>query len=119
MEHHERFRLGIEQFNQGRFFEAHETWEELWLASPEPEKTFLQGMIQIAAAFHHYGRGNTQGTQSLLRAGLSRLERFTALHNQVELESLRASARAWMERLGEGRDPGLAKVPQITYTLRG
>ena len=73
-EHQEKFRRGVVQFNTRLFFEAHETWEEIWLASPEPEKTFLQGIIQIAAAFHHYGRGNTRGARTLLEAGLRRLE---------------------------------------------
>ena len=61
-EHSERFAAGLKQFNSRLFFDAHETWEEIWLASAEPDKTFLQGIIQIAAAFHHYGRGNMRGT---------------------------------------------------------
>src|SRR5207302_8977166 len=38
----EKFQKGVEQFNHGHFFEAHETWEEIWLPAPEPERTFLQ-----------------------------------------------------------------------------
>jgi len=115
MEHHEQFRRGVEQFNSRLFFEAHETWEEIWLASPKPDKTFLQGIIQIAAAFHHYSRGNTRGTRSLLEAGLKRLERFPAVHRQVALEALRVAARAWAAGLNEGEDPGSARLPKIDY----
>src|SRR3990172_6578623 len=74
--HRAALRRGIEQFNTGRVFDAHETWEEIWLRSPEPEKTFLQGIIQVAAAFHHYSRGNPRGARSLLEAALRRLARF-------------------------------------------
>lgn len=115
MGHHEQFRRGVAQFNARLFFEAHETWEEIWLVSPEPDKTFLQGIIQIAAAFHHYGRGNTRGTRSLLEAGLKRLKRFPAVHRELALESLRAEARAWAEGLDEGKDPGSSKLPTIVY----
>lgn len=45
---------GIRLFNQGDFFEAHEAWEELWLISTGEVKRFLQGLIQCAAALHHY-----------------------------------------------------------------
>ena len=76
MKESEQFRRGIALFNARKFFEAHEAWEELWLVEPEPEKTFLQGLIQLAAAFHHHGRGNSRGTQSLLAAGLAKLRRF-------------------------------------------
>ena len=115
-EHSERFAAGLKQFNSRLFFDAHETWEEIWLASAEPDKTFLQGIIQIAAAFHHYGRGNMRGTQSLLEAGLRRLERFAHGHYGIDVEALRAAAREWAGALAAGVDPGPARVPQIRKT---
>jgi hypothetical protein len=111
------FRRGIEQFNTGRFFDAHETWEEVWLRSPEPEKTFLQGIIQIAAAFHHYSRGNLRGARSLFHAGLGRLARFPDIHRGIALGSLRAAVQAWAAELDGGRNPPPENpVPRIELT---
>src|SRR3984893_11322156 len=115
-EHSGLFPAGLKQFNSRLFFDAHETWEEIWLVSPEPDKTFLQGIIQIAAAFHHYGRGNMRGTQSLLEAGLRRLGRFAHGHYGIDVESLRVAAREWAGALAAGIDPGPARVPQIRKT---
>ena len=116
----EGFRLGIEQFNAGRFFEAHEVWEEVWLRSPEPEKTFLQGIIQIAAAFHHYSRGNARGTRSLLEAGLGRLERFPNAHRGIDLAALRSEAKAWAAALARGHTPAAEMpLPQIKFAACG
>jgi predicted metal-dependent hydrolase len=98
-QHTAAFRRGIKEFNTGRFFEAHETWEEIWLASAEPERTFLQGIIQIAAAFHHYSRANTRGARSLLEAGLRRLAPFPAVYRGIALDPLRASAASWAAAL--------------------
>jgi len=111
----EKFRKGLEQFNRRRFFDAHETWEEIWLPTPEPEKTFLQGIIQVAAAFHHYTRGNHAGTRSLLQAGLKKLERFPKTHRGLQLEELRAAARRWIAALEAGNDPGLQELPRIAH----
>jgi predicted metal-dependent hydrolase len=116
-EHQERFRRGVEQFNARLFFEAHETWEEIWLVSAEPEKAFLQGIIQVAAAFHHYSRGNMRGTRSLLEAGLKRLERFPAVHRQLALESLRVEARAWVEEITDEKDSAADRLPKIVYVV--
>src|SRR5271163_2127749 len=69
----DKFQRGLEHFNAREFFEAHEVWEEIWLVEDEPEKTFLQGIIQIAAAFHHYRRGNSDGAESLLAAGIVKI----------------------------------------------
>ncbi len=104
----EKLRKGLRQFNRGQFFDAHETWEEIWLAAPEPEKTFLQGIIQVAAAFHHYTRSNHRGTKSLLEAGLEKLERFPTTHRGLALEELRKSVRRWIAALAAGQDPGPA-----------
>jgi uncharacterized protein len=109
----EKFRKGFEQFNNRRFFDAHDTWEAIWLPSPEPEKTFLQGIIQVAAAFHHYTRGNHRGTRSLLEAGLKKLERFPPQHRGIELEALRAAVHRWMLALATGADPGAHELPRI------
>jgi uncharacterized protein len=100
------FRRGIEQFNGGHFFDAHETWEEIWLRSPEPDKTFLQGIIQVAAAFHHHSRNNLRGARSLLQAGLARLARFPDTHRGIALAALRTSAQAWVAALSSGGTPG-------------
>lgn len=109
----EKFQRGFEQFNAREFFVAHETWEEIWLVAPEPDKTFLQGIIQVAAAFHHYRRGNTAGTQSLLDAGLQKLSKFPADYRGLQLEALCRGARNWLELLASGKDPGEGALPRI------
>lgn len=50
----EEYLQGIELFNGGEYFEAHETWEGIWLGSTGDEKRFLQGLIQSAVALYHY-----------------------------------------------------------------
>jgi hypothetical protein len=110
------WRQGVEQFNAGHFFQAHETWEEVWLRTPEPEKTFLQGIIQVAAAFHHYSRGNVRGARSLLEAGLGRLSRFPTVHRGIDLAALRTEAQTWAGSLAAGRLPGPdVTLPQIRW----
>jgi predicted metal-dependent hydrolase len=66
----EKYRRGIHLFNHEDFFDAHEVWEDVWREAEGREKTFLQGLIQVAVAFHHHSTGNLVGARSLLgRAG--------------------------------------------------
>jgi predicted metal-dependent hydrolase len=112
------FQRGIREFNSKRFFEAHEVWEERWLASPEPDKTFLQGIIQIAAAFHHHSRGNHRGACSLLLAGLGRLRSFPDNYYGIDLELLRNQAIAWAAVLKGGATAEHdLPIPQILLVL--
>lgn len=91
-----KFHDGIILFNSGEFFKAHEVWEEIWLAAEEPEKTFLQGLIQIAAAFHHYSRGNRNGGQSLATAALAKLENLPECYAGINLGVLRLAVGQWL-----------------------
>jgi predicted metal-dependent hydrolase len=109
----EQFERGLAHFNAGEFFEAHEVWEEIWLAAPVPEKTFLQGMIQIAAAFHHYDRGNLRGTKSLLVAGLTKIDGFPGDHRGLALAELRDESQEWAVALAAEKDLGRRKLPKI------
>ncbi len=67
----EMLEKGIAQFNAGQWFEAHETWEDLWGELPGgPRRKFVQGLIQLAVALEHTRRGNPRGALMLLaRAG--------------------------------------------------
>lgn len=85
----------IEQFNRGWYFEAHETLEELWLFAPEPDRTFLQGVIQLAAAFVHLARGERTGFAKLLDAAEGRLRPFAPALHGVDVAGLLESIERW------------------------
>ncbi len=112
-EKHERFERGLAHFNARQFFEAHEVWEEIWLVEVEPERTFLQGLIQIAAAFHHYRRGNSDGAENLLAAGIVKITRFPNDYHGLAVADLRAAAKWWARQLGESKNPADDKIPLI------
>jgi predicted metal-dependent hydrolase len=130
MKANQQFERGVALFNARKFFEAHEAWEELWLAEPQPEKTFLQGLIQLAAALHHCSRGNSRGAKSLLAAGIAKLELFPGRHRGLALAQLRAQATRWVGWLSreEGPQPpppkirvvgrkGLSRAPSRSNTI--
>ncbi len=57
------FARGARLFDAGRFFEAHEAWEERWrVATDRAERDLLQGLIQVAAAFHKLVEMKPDGT---------------------------------------------------------
>ncbi|MBI1808149.1 MAG: DUF309 domain-containing protein [Ignavibacteria bacterium] len=49
----EEFGRGVSLFNSGKFWHSHEAWEQVWSRHDEDERLFLQGLIQLAAAYHH------------------------------------------------------------------
>lgn len=95
----ETFRRGIDCFNRREFFTCHELLEEIWLEEPPEEKPFYQGVIQVAAAFHHFQNGNLKGLRSLLAAGTEKLRRYPPDSHGVDLAGLLAQLDPWLLRL--------------------
>jgi len=59
---------GIELFNGHEYFEAHETWEDVWHMAYGIKHDYYQGLIQCAVALEHYRRSNPRGVLSLFKS---------------------------------------------------
>jgi uncharacterized protein len=93
MDEHEAFWRGAELFDRGAFFEAHEAWEERWLVTVDPdERRFLQGLIQVTAAFHKlFVSRSLASAQRLLTRGLTKLDASPELIPGFDLAAFRCS----------------------------
>jgi hypothetical protein len=76
---------GIDLYNYGYLWEAHEAWEGLWhLAKNDPDSQradFLQGLIQCAAATLKVLMGQPRGVVALAGMGTERLARVATHRN--------------------------------------
>ncbi len=100
------FALGIELFDAGLWFEAHEPWEEIWRSDrPQPRELF-QGLVQAAAGLHiwHQRRRAAAASRMLGRA-IDKLSAFAPSTLGVELEELVASLREWRRWLDGAEGP--------------
>ncbi|HSR51323.1 MAG TPA: DUF309 domain-containing protein [Acidobacteriota bacterium] len=66
--------FGVDLFNHGYFWEAHEAWEGIWLTvRGKPQGDFLRGLIQVTAAFLKRLEGQEKGMRSLRRKAYAKL----------------------------------------------
>jgi predicted metal-dependent hydrolase len=72
----QEFWQGVAQFNRQEFYDCHDTLEALWMEAMEPDRTFYQGILQIAVGFYHLGNQNCQGAMILLGEGIGRLRTY-------------------------------------------
>lgn len=70
-------REGADLYNRGRFWHAHEAWEEAWHALRAVDRSrdaaFVQGMILVTAAFENCRRGKEAGFKRQMAQGLHQL----------------------------------------------
>ena len=104
---------GLACYRSAEFFEAHEHWELVWLRLDEPEKSFLQALIQTTAAFHHFRAGNHAGAASLLKRALRRLERCPESFGGIAVTPLCTQIRDWLQALQSASPSTPPAFPQI------
>ena len=95
--HPDFYEQGIDLFNQGRFFECHEAWEEIWKRSDGAVKLFYQGLIQAAVAILHAQRGNLEGARSLYQKASARLDSIPYEHMGLAVGDLRVELSRFIE----------------------
>ena len=90
-------RAGIFFFNAGRYFEAHEAWEDLWRPTRGPLRLYYQGLVQAAVGMHHFGRGNRNGGRAQVTKSLAKLEQDPAAFCQIDNARLISDLRRVLE----------------------
>jgi predicted metal-dependent hydrolase len=79
---------GLVLLRAGAYFDAHEELEDEWRDAPPAERDFLQGLVHVAVAWHHAGRGNRPGCERQLEKAARRLARYAPSHRGVDVATV-------------------------------
>ncbi|MGK7907084.1 MAG: DUF309 domain-containing protein [Synechococcus sp.] len=115
-----QFREAIAQFNRQEFYACHDTLEALWVEAIEPQRTFYQGVLQLAVAYYHLLNGNWRGALILIGEGLSRLDYYVPDYLNIDVDSLVTSSQSNQQHLQELGAENLARfardrIPQVQW----
>jgi len=145
----ERFELGLTEFNQGKFYDCHETLERCWqeqgrleeamqtfilgpapgpahgpvkgsvqapipVPMQDPHREWVQGLIQIAVAYHHLERDNVKGALKLLVRGFARIKKFPLITYPLELGPFEAIVQSTIEQL-EGLSEPVSMQSKVQF----
>lgn len=98
-------RQGVDCFNRGEFYDAHEIWEEVWRSNlPEP-RTLLQGLIQVAAGMHQIlDLHRKAGPRNTLAKAAAHLEPYRPAALGLDVTGLLTAVSRWREWLAAGSE---------------
>ena len=106
---------GLELFNAGEYFEAHEALETAWRAERGPIRSLYQGVLQVAVAYLHIQRGNYEGAIALAERARNKLEGWPEICRGVQLGSLLTDLSQVTEALIRLGPQGIAAFDQRLF----
>jgi CheY-like chemotaxis protein len=78
---------GIQEFDEGRYFEQHETLERVWRAETRPVRYLYQGILQIGVALLHIERNNAPGAIKTFERAFPLARAFSPLMPGVDVRA--------------------------------
>ena len=104
---------GVELFNSGRYWDAHEVWERDWTPDRKgPDAGFYKGLIQVAAGCLHYTRRNRRGAVNKWRSGADYLRPYPPAHRGLRIAPLVGSVDGFLAAMNNSEWPNL-EMPRI------
>src|SRR5215472_17047857 len=99
---------GVDLFNRGLYWEAHEAWEHEWILDRKgPDSGVYKGLIQVAADCLHFGRHNRRGAVNKWRSGAGYLRPDLPAHRGLQLDALVAAVDGYLAAMAGGAWPNL------------
>ena len=74
-------------FNNEKWYEAHDAFEDIWNTLDGDERQIVQGILQVSVSQFHLSKGNVNGATILLGEGLGRIKNRTHINFGIDLES--------------------------------
>jgi len=94
---------GLEEFNEGKYFEQHETLELVWRAEMRPIRDLYRGVLQIGVGCLQIERGNAVGALKMIDRAVRWLQSFRPACQTIDVDRLltdTARLRNEIERAG-------------------
>lgn len=98
---HPQAKIGIQLFNQGDYFKAHEALELAWRDEPGPVREVYRGILQIGVAYYHIQNENYAGAVKMFTRAKKWLAAYPPICRTVNLDQLKKDALTAERRLLE------------------
>ena len=103
------FEEGLLFFNSGSYYQAHESWEDLWRLTHDPVRVLYQGLIQAAVGLHHLQRGNEAGARGQIAKSIGHLTGFQENPHFIDIIDLIQQ----LQEIGKDMHPRAVRIARF------
>ena len=83
----DNFLNALNLFNNQKWYEAHDAFEDIWNILDGDERQIIQGILQVSVSQFHLSKGNINGATILLGEGLGRIKNRTNINLGIDLNT--------------------------------
>ena len=105
----------LDLFNNQKWYEAHDAFEEIWNYVDGDERQVIQGILQVSVSQFHLSKGNLNGATILLGEGLGRIKTRTKINLGIDLESFCRCLENLLIKLQHNQTLGENDKPFLKY----
>ena len=115
----DNFFNALNLFNDQKWYEAHDAFEDIWNTLDGDERQIIQGILQVAVSQFHLSKGNLNGATILLGEGIGRIKPRTNINLGIDLETFCKNLESlliklqYKKELDEKDKPYLIRSEQI------
>ena len=95
----ESLKEAIDLFNNQKWYEAHDAFEDIWNDLVGDERQIVQGILQVSVSQFHLNKGNLNGAMILLGEGLGRIRNRVSEDLEIDLVLLCNSLESLLNKL--------------------
>jgi predicted metal-dependent hydrolase len=106
---------GLELFNRGEYFEAHEVLEDAWNEDPTPGRELYRAILQVAVAYLQIERENFNGAMKMFLRLRQWIAPLPDNCRGVDVASLREDAKIVHQRLIELGSERIAQFDRAMF----
>ena len=95
----ESLQEAVDLFNNQKWYEAHDAFEDIWNDLVGEERQIVQGILQVSVSQFHLNKGNLNGAMILIGEGLGRIRNRASEDLEIDLKQLCRSLESILSKL--------------------
>ena len=108
----------IDLFNNQKWYEAHDAFEDIWNDLVGDERQIVQGILQVSVSQFHLNKGNLNGAMILIGEGLGRIKNRVSEDLEIDLILLCNSLESLLNKLHTNTPLNKSDVPFLKKIKR-
>lgn len=106
---------GIQIFNQGNYFAAHEYFEDAWRDTPDDSREFYRALLHLSGGYYRLTQDRPGAARKFFARAMAWTEPFSSPHFGIDTAAIIAQLQILIDAIDSGKS---SKTLLIEHTFQ-